>query len=300
MNLKYAETTLKGWIAPASDSEETKIQNTINMIRNAIDSSDELKDLTIEIFIQGSYANNTNVRTNSDIDVCVMLTSTFFTEYPEGKCNSDYGFIKGSITYQEYQRRVKKAIISKFGNNSVTLGNKSIKIKSNSYHVNADVVVAFLLKDFRTINSFDPRYYVEGIRFLSSEGDEVTNYPKEHINNGKRKNTQTNHRYKYLTRIFKRIRNAMVEEQLINGDIISSFLVECLVWNVPNSIIENYTWTETVKESIRYLYNAIENQEHLEWGEVSERLYLFRGRKWTENDAQSFLLKMWNFLGYDE
>ncbi len=298
--MKYAETTLKSWTNPASDSEEQKIENTINMIKSAINSSRELQDLTIEVFVQGSYANNTNVRMNSDVDVCVMLKSTFYTDYPEGKKDSDYGFVDGTITYDEYRSRVKNAIVNKFGSQAVTEGNKSIKIKSNSYHVNADVVIAFMFKNFNIINSSNAQKYVEGIKFIASNGATVVNYPKDHISNGKSKNIRTGHRYKYLTRIFKRIRNAMVDDGIVDKEKISSFLVECLVWNIPDGIITKYfTWDETVKESIIYLYNAIKNNEHKEWGEVSERLYLFVARKWTTDDVKDFLCDMWNYLGYE-
>ena len=298
--MKYSESTLALWTRPASDTEEQKMENTINMIKSAIDSSKELEDLTIEIFVQGSYANNTNVRTSSDVDVCVMLKSTFYDEYPDGKNRKDYGFVEGTISFDEYKRRVKTAIENKFGKATVTEGNKSLKIRSNSYHVNADVVVAFMLKDYRIIGSLDPNRYVEGTRFFSSNREMVTNYPKVHIANGKNKNIQTNHGYKYLVRIFKRIRNAMVDDGKANGDKISSFLVECLIWNVPNNIIMGYsTWAETIKEAIIYLYHAIEEDKQKDWGEVSERLYLFNdGRKWSAEDVQSFLLAMWIYLGY--
>lgn len=298
--MKYTESTLESWTRPASDTEEQRMDNTIRMIKSAIDSSKGLEDLTIEVFVQGSYANNTNVRTSSDVDVCVMLKSTFFTEYPDGKNRKDYGFVEGTISFDEYKKRVKEAIEAKFGKAAVSEGNKSLKIRSNSYHVNADVVVAFMLKDYRIINSFDPNRYTEGTRFLSLQGEKVTNYPKKHISNGKNKNIQTNHNYKYLTRIFKRIRNAMVKDGIANGDKISSFLVECLIWNVPNNKITGYsTWTETVKQAIIHLYNAIKDGKQKEWGEVSECIYLFHaGRKWTVQDVQSFLYEMWNYLGY--
>lgn len=300
--MRYSESTLKGWKNPASDTEEKKIENTINMVKSAINSCRELDDLSIEVFVQGSYANNTNVRANSDVDVCVMLTSTFYTEYPEGKTRADYGFTEGTISFDEYKRRVKKAVTDKFGSASVIEGNKSLKIQSNTYHVDADVVVAFMLKDYRSIGSTDRQKYVEGTRFYSQNGDEVTNYPKEHIKNGKAKNGQTNYQYKYLVRMFKRIRNNMVEDGVVDGDIISSFLTECLVWNLPNNIITGYnTWTETIRQAIIFLFNAIKNNQHQEWGEVSERLYLFHsGRKWSAADAKSFMQSMWNYLGYSE
>ena len=75
--MKYSEETLQAWTAPLSSSEEQRAENTIKMILSAIDNSDELKTKDIEVFIQGSFANNTNVRAESDVDVCVMLKDTF-------------------------------------------------------------------------------------------------------------------------------------------------------------------------------------------------------------------------------
>ena len=299
--MKYSEETLKNFTAPASDTEDGKIENSIRMIKEAIDNDSNFENLKYEVFVQGSYANNTNVKADSDVDVCVMLKSTFFTEYPEGKTDADYGFTKGTISYDTYKTYVINAIINKFGRENVTIGNKSIKIKSNTYHVEADVVPAFLLKNYRSIGSSNPNNYIEGIRYYSSNGQTVTNYPKIHIQNGISKNNATNYRYKYLIRIFKRIRNDMVDDRIIDKDKITSFLVECLVWNVPNNIITGYsTWTETVKQAIIHLYNAIKDNKHKDWVEVSGRFYLFHsGRKWTAIDAQNFLYQMWNYMGYN-
>lgn len=99
----------------------------------------------------------------------------------------------------------------------------------------------------------------------------------------------------------KHIKNDMVDDHETDGDKITSFLVECLVWNIPNSTITGYdTWTETVRQAIIYLYGAIKNGEHTEWGEVSEMLYLFRGRKWTDQDVKQWLVDAWNYLRYAE
>ncbi len=74
----FDEAKLKSWCLPPSSTEQEKINNAINMIKSAIDGSQELEDLDIEIFVQGSFANNTNVKASSDVDVCIMLKSTFF------------------------------------------------------------------------------------------------------------------------------------------------------------------------------------------------------------------------------
>ena len=84
-------------------------------------------------------------------------------------------------------------------------------------------------------------------------------------------------------------------------NIVTSDGIYCALdgkMNVPNNIITGYsTWTETVRQSIAYLYNAINENRHLEWGEVSDHLYLFKERKWTDKDAKSFLLNLWNYAG---
>ena len=270
------------------------------MIKDAVTSYEDLTDCTMEIFAQGSYANNTNVRQNSDVDICVMLTSTVFCNYVEGKTDQDYGYKEGSITYDDYRAYIIKALKKKFGEGEVTVENKCINITANSYHVNADVVPAFQYRNFEIINSVNAAKYIEGIKFFAKDGTTVINYPKEHIANGKEKNNSTNYEYKKLVRIMKHIRNNMVDEGKIDGDKITSFLIECLVWNLPNdTITRNSTWGETVQNSIAYLWEAIKDEKHQKWGEVSERLYLFHsGRKWTAADAKKALYDIYNYLEF--
>lgn len=299
--MRYSEDTLQRWTAPLSSTEEDRVQNTVRMIKDAVTSYAKLSGCEMEIFAQGSYANNTNVRQNSDVDICIMLKSAFFGEYMDGMTNKDYGFTDGTITFSDYKSHVVEALKKKFGEQAVAVGNKCINIRANSYHVNADVVPAFQYRDYKILKSVDPSRFCEGIKYFAKDNTTVINYPKEHIRNGKDKNIKTNHEYKKLVRIMKHIRNNMVDEGLADGDIITSFLIECLIWNVPNNIItENSTWSVTVQNSIAYLWNAIKDGNHENWGEVSERLYLFHsGRKWTAQEAKDFLHEMYNYLEFE-
>lgn len=298
--MRYTETTLKTWIAPLSQTEEQRVENTVKMIKDAVLSYSKLYGCTIEVFAQGSYANNTNVRHDSDVDICVMCKSTFFPNYVDGMIDKDYGHSEGSISYADYKKYVIDALKLKFGSSAVTVGNKSIKIKENSYHVNADVVPAFQYRDYKIISSKAENKFVEGIKYIATDGTVVINYPKIHIDNGKQKNNQTNMRYKRLVRIMKRIKNNMQEEGKVDSTKITSFLIECLVWNVPNSTINSaITWENMVRDAIAYLWNAIKEERHKEWGEVSEKLYLFHSsRKWTAKETQDFLYDMYNYLQY--
>ena len=273
--MKYSEQTLQGWTLPLSQTEEQRAENTIKMIRTAIDANDDLKSMDIEVFTQGSYANNTNVRSESDVDVCVMLKDTFHTVYPDGKKREDYGFLASDLTFQQYRNMVKTALQDKFKTEYVNDGNKSLKINENTYHVQADVVPAFQLRNYYYWGSTDRNKYIEGTWFVAKTGKEVSNYPKRHIQNGISKNNATNKEYKKLVRIMKHIKNNMVDDQAADGEKITSFLVECLVYQIPNNTISNAsTWTETVRQALIYLYNEIKEERHKEWCEVSDMLVI--------------------------
>jgi hypothetical protein len=57
------------WERPASDTEEQQIERTANIVRDAISGNKLLIDEGINIYPQGSYHNNTNVRLESDMDL---------------------------------------------------------------------------------------------------------------------------------------------------------------------------------------------------------------------------------------
>ena len=78
---------------------------------------------------------------------------------------------------------------------------------------------------------------------------------------------------------------------------ITSFLIECLIWNVSNDTFNNNeTWQERVKVTINSLYsNTREGVDYTNFLEVSNRYFLFHeGRIWTVPEVNSFLIN-WNF-----
>ncbi len=298
---KFSEDVFMGWSKPASESEEQRISNAIDMVKSAIKSNADLQNKDIEIFVQGSYANNTNVRSNSDIDVCIMLKDTFSSKYPQGLTREDYGFEASNYKFSVYRSAVIKSLADKFDNENITPGNKSIKIQSNSYRIEADAVPCFQYRNYYYEDSKNPDNFIEGHKIYAQNNEEVISYPKQHIENGKEKNTETQRRFKRTVRILKKIRYHMIENNNpVNGNI-SSFLIECLLWNVPNKIFNDYdTHEERVKESIRHLYlkTKYHPEECKKWLEVSKILYLFSDKKWNIEVVNEFLLSMWKYLEF--
>ena len=176
------------------------------------------------------------------VEKCMLVLNRYsFPIYAQGKGREDYGFKASDFTFQEYRNLVKKALQDKFRTEYVYDGNKSLKIDENTYHVKADVVPSFQLRNYYYENSLDPNKYIEGVWLQAKTGEIVKNYPKRHKANGIAKNNNTSYQYKKLVRIMKHIKNEMVEDKKTDGDKITSFLVECLVYHVPNNVITGYS-----------------------------------------------------------
>ena len=86
-------------------------------MRKAIEASPKLDVDGIRVFTQGSYANRTNVRQDSDVDICVMYTRTFFVDYSmsEGLGNTVLGYSSGGLRYDDFKNDVEAALRSYFG-----------------------------------------------------------------------------------------------------------------------------------------------------------------------------------------
>ena len=82
--MRFTEEQFSRFAAPPSQSERDKMANAERAIRNAVSSSDQLRDRNIRVFAQGSYRNRVNVRADSDVDIAVLCDDTFFLEGPTG------------------------------------------------------------------------------------------------------------------------------------------------------------------------------------------------------------------------
>lgn len=89
--MNISEDTFNTWSRGPGQTEADRCSNAETAVRKAIKASGALGDLDISVFAQGSYRNRTNVRQDSDVDVCIRYNGTIFTEYPPGKTREDFG-----------------------------------------------------------------------------------------------------------------------------------------------------------------------------------------------------------------
>jgi hypothetical protein len=294
------EEVFSSWGAPPGETEQTKCENAVRAVRKAIASSAKLQQHEIEVFVQGSYANRTNVRKDSDVDVCVLEKDVFFTDYSlsEGLNDALMKYEPARYSYGEFKNDVETALRACFGTDRVTRGNKAFDVHANTYHIDADVVPCL---EHRRVKGNAQNNSIEfGTELCPDNGGRIINWPAQNYRNGVNKNTATGRRFKALVRILKRLRNEMVDNGHAVAQPIPSFLIECLCWNVPTDHFGNETYSGDLRNAILYLWNETCSEEKCkEWGEVNELKYLFRlPQPWTREQVNSFLVAAWAYVGF--
>ena len=296
------EDTFRTWGAAPSATEQQKMENAETAVRKAIDANARLSAMDITIIPQGSYKARTNVRLDSDVDICVRLNSTFFARYPEGKTREDFGNSEGSITFREYRNLVQTALNNYFGSANVTPGNKAFDIHSNSYRVDADVVPALAYRYYYDNGGYN---YIEpvGTAFLyGGDGHRIINWPHQSYENGHYKHKRTGERFRKMVRIVKRLRNKMQDERIAAARDIGSFLIESMVWNAPDGHFNHTDYHDDVRAMLAYCFNeTLPKGSHASLCEVNDKKYLYGShQKWTREQAHTFFSAAWDYIGFKD
>ena len=150
----------------------------------------------------------------------------------QGLGDAIFGFTDAQYRYPEFKNDLEAALQSYFGKNSVTRSKKAFDVHANTYRVDADVVPCFEHRRF--MGTPQSNWTVYGTELLPDNGGVIINWPRQNYRNGVEKNDATGRRFKAVIRILKRLRNEMAENGHTVADPIPSYLLECLVWNVPN------------------------------------------------------------------
>jgi hypothetical protein len=292
------EGDFREWSKPPTATEDARCSNAENVVRNAINSYPRFTARNIEVFAQGSYRNGTNVRANSDVDVCVRCNDVYFLNLPEGYDKASFGLVEASYSYAEFKNDVENALKAYLGTATVSRGKKAFDLHANTYRVDADVVPTFEHRRYTVSNGNSS--YISGTELHPDGGGRIVNWPHQNYKNVTSKNIATGTRFKKLVRVLKCLRDAMLSERNASALPIPSYLIECLVWNVPNDAFTADQYAENLRAILTHLYVHTENDSLCsEWGEVNELKYLFRkAQPWTRLDVQSFIVAAWNRAGF--
>jgi len=215
----------------------------------------------VSIFLQGSYANDTNTYGDSDIDVVVQYENTWHEDLtaltPFERQIHAAAFNPATYLWHHLRDDVYSALILRFGSSAVRHGTKAIKVTTGVGRMIADVLPVVQFRKYASYPSPTAASAYWGVHFFDASGNGITNYPKYHIEQGQAKNqaARTGGRYKATVRLFKNFRTYMVERGLLARDVAPSYFIECALHNVPDALFTS-NYLESVPAILYFLLNV--------------------------------------------
>jgi hypothetical protein len=298
------EDKLNNYKKPSSTTEKDKQERAERMVRLATQAWSASQGIGLLYLPKGSYHNNTNVRSDSDVDIAVIHDGM---HYYDDSALASHHKINGRVTTKHYpglsfRKELEVALVKQFGADGCDItGKTAITINANSGRVNTDVVPSFLYRKYYYDALGNVMYHL-GTKTYRKDGSAVLNYPEQQHANGVAKNNRTGKRYKYLVRILKRLENDLVAADLI--DELPSYFMECLVYCVPDSRFGSSTstpLTDDLKAVLAHIHHGVTTPGVASsWMEPNEIKPLFdAGQPWTMVQAKELTEQVWSHLGLE-
>lgn len=229
------ESQLDTWSKQGSITQSSMTYNTIKKALESTGSDYSGKDYTV--FLQGSYGNDTNIYSESDVDIVIRLNSCFYHDLKSLPDDQKVAFKKAhsdaTYCYFEFKKDVLALLEDTYGD-SIKPGDKAITIKASGSRRNADVLITTEYRRYYKFLSIYDENHDTGICFHRVDNTLVANYPKQHSANCTTKQQATNGWFKPMVRILKNLRGKLVEDEMIEAGVAPSYYIEGLLYNVPN------------------------------------------------------------------
>ena len=143
--MPIAESTLSRW---SHHRAGTAFKQAHVPIREALDTYSWPSDVRYQVFLQGSYKNDTNLGGDSDVDVVVRLGSKLKPRVADLTGQQLQEGASHKVAYQRWKSfrdHALKAMRARFGN-AAKSGRKTLKVPKGKLPADADVVVTLGFK----------------------------------------------------------------------------------------------------------------------------------------------------------
>jgi hypothetical protein len=290
------ELLIDRWRRPSSSDEISRQERALRMVSEAIDAS-PLKSVRKRVYAKGSYANNTNVRLDSDVDIAVDCHELmYYDSASEVAPKVSLSPYSGTWNPSTWRQALTDALTAKFGSDVDTSGAVAIFIPEvEGSRPNTDVVPGF---HYRLYKTSDRQSYEDGSKVFPTNGLPIINWPDQQLANGRAKNDKTGKRYKDFVRVLKNAENRLVELYKIEEK--PSFLMECLVFNVLDDTLMRGSLGDAFGATLQELRIGLSDENRWkQWVEPNWLKWAFRGsKKWTVDDAREVVNGAWDLLEY--
>jgi len=290
--------------ARPSDNEDANRDRTERQIWDALNAYEPLQGRPWRIYVKGSYANNTNVRLNFDVDIAVEYYGYFDFELAfdlEGHDKSEVGLVSSDDPYTraQFKADIKAALEAAFGKTAVKAGRIALRVREKKTTLPADVVPCWEYRRYDRIGYDGNPVVFVGSRVYPSGGGFSNNFPKIQETRGTAKNNLTGRRHKRMVRALKKLQTKLVNEGILKEEL-PSYLLECLVFNVTDDAFNHATYKSDMRDVLAQIFNAtLPSGGADEWEEVHGLQYLFRGHNWTIGQVHHMASQCWGHVGFE-
>ncbi len=230
------EDQLNIWKGLGSVQQSSATYNSIKDVIEHANSPYAAKQ--VDSFLQGSYGNHTNIRGDSDVDI-VLRTRSFFHYNIDALSDFEKAGFKrihhtpSQYTLVNFKSDVLSWLWDNYGGDVDASGQKALRIAERGGRRKADILLVAPHRRYTRYMGANDQNCVEGVLFLTAAGVQTINYPKEHSSNLSAKNLAANEHLKPTVRMFKNMRNKMLENGIIRPGTAPSYFIEGMLSNVP-------------------------------------------------------------------
>lgn len=290
------ESQLTTWSAQGSVKQSSDTYASVKGVLE--DSNAPYFSKTYGSFLQGSYGNDTNVYSDSDVDVVMRLDSVFYYDLsrmtqPEREAY-EKNFGDGQYSVGQFKTEVLGWLKKNYGDGAKS-GKKALFIPGSGNRRDTDVLVCAQFRRYHKFNGPYDQKFDEGICFFLPDNTRIENFPKQHSANCTEKHKATKQWFKPTVRMFKNMRNRMTERGELAEGLAPSYYLEGMLYNVPDdkfggtyqdTFINCYNWIveadRTKLVCASYMHWLVRDNEPTSWSIGNFDAYLAAAKKHWE------------------
>jgi len=244
----YTEQQLERFSNPPPRYQSDQIKRTQETIKEVLQKNIpntqikeqfQLESFNYEIYLQGSYKNSTNIANSSDVDIVIELTSMNYyntdllTEaHKQNKARENN---PSKYDFSEFKIAVQAALVKEFGNTIVTRDNKCLRFRGHKNFIDADVIPCVTYKQYTFYESYSNSRANEGIEFKADNNGWIVNFPHQHYVSLTDKSQATSGNFKESVRMFKNLREQLIEKRKVSAGCAKSYFIENMLFNLSNN-----------------------------------------------------------------
>ncbi len=255
---------------------------------------------SMDFYLDGSYLNGTNTRSDVPLDIVAQLDSTFMRDssllHVPDRRQLSRAYRAADYTWSDYYHDVLEALRSYTGEHLIHLSDRAILVKGFGRRLDIHITVALQYRRYVAFDEGESEGYMVGMTYyLPSKKRWAVRYPKLHHMRGNDKDSysRTQGLFKPMVRVVKNARDYMVVASQFPKGVAPSHFIESLVFNWPDTLFTG-SLSQTLTSGLDWTMHTLsaEGVTLLKRQDGLGHLFGDGPDQWPEADARRFVASL--------